>query len=84
MQKNEILNQTSKNIIIIKHKNIDYNIDRQKLVRVLEILLDRENISPTDEEINSLLTQYDLYDDVFLSQINELWFFYLQNYSHVE
>ncbi len=72
MQKNEILNQTSKNIIIIKHKNIDYNIDRQKLVRVLEILLDRDNISPTDEEINSLLTQYDLYDDVFLSQINEL------------
>ncbi len=72
MLKNETSNQKSKNTIIIKYKNIDYNIDKQKLTRILEILLDKEIVSPTDEEICSLLVEYNLYDEVFLSQINEL------------
>ena len=58
--------------IVIPFEGKNYNVDCEKLEAVLSFLENKEVIIESDEQLSELLKKYDLYNDVFLKNINNL------------
>ena len=56
-------------MIKIEFNNKEYNIEKAKLIYVLERLSDRKI---SDDEIFDLMKKYYLFDESFLSKVNDL------------
>ena len=57
-------------MIKIEFNNKEYNIEKYKLVFVISKCAGRDDIK--DDEIFDLMKRYCLYDDYFLSHVNEI------------
>lgn len=63
----------SQKTIKIVFKNVEYEIELKKLLEVLKRLENNPNLNPKDQEaIFKLMKHYELFDEHFLKNINNL------------
>jgi len=60
----------NKKFISIKYKNVEYEVNLQKLKEVLSRLENKNIEAKSDKDYKALLKKYKLYDEGFFENIN--------------
>ena len=60
-------------IIEIEFKNKKYSLEKSKLIYVLSKLENRNLNKITNDEMAVIFEKYDLYDEIFLANLNNIW-----------
>ena len=61
-----------KNVLDVEFEGKTYGVEVDKLVYTLNIL-ENNKINSKEENLRKLLDKYELYDEVFLTNVNKLW-----------
>lgn len=61
-----------KNVLDVEFEGKTYGVEVDKLVYTLNIL-ENSKINSKEENLRKLLDKYELYDEVFLTNVNKLW-----------
>lgn len=59
--------------IEVVFKDRKYLLDKNKLIFILSELENRNLDKISDKEILKLFEKYDLYDEIFLANLNKIW-----------